>query len=221
MRRETDSFQGKITHDGQEFSLNQHFQQSAFALSDELDLDELEASRCLLDSEEDLAVLGRSLIECGIIRFHQQRKYALDSLRLLLEMDSDDNDDDDLEDGPPLEAVQIFVSERLYNKNAGQGARGGRLVPQCMSTMQSIKSWLQNLGDKITAAQTINQNGGGAVSEEAETVEFSRVSLIQQHETLAVILCKSVEKRQADESDFTEFMTALRRVDKYSNLLGS
>lgn len=164
-----------------------------------------------------MAVLGRSLLECGIIRFHQQRKYALDALRLLLEMDSDDGD---REDGRSLEAVQVYVFERLFNTGAGTAGPGKRLVPRCVAAMQVIKTWLQNLNDKITAAQALGQTGTGPLSEEAETIEYSRVSLIQQHELLAVILCRSVEKRQADVSDFTSFITTLRRVDKYDNLLG-
>lgn len=166
-----------------------------------------------------MSVLGRPLLECGLIRFHQQRKYALDALRLLLEMDSDD---EDREDGPmSLEAIQVYVFERLFNAAPGAAGRGKRLLPRCASTMQAIKSWLQSLNDKITAAQTLGQNGTGPMSEEAETIEYSRVSLIQQHELLAVILCRSVEKRQADVTDFTDFMSTLRRVDRYDNLLGS
>lgn len=197
--------------------MNEQFQQAAFALSDEANLDEVEAARCLLESQADIAVLGRSFLECGIIRFHQQRKYALDTLRLLLDMDGD-NDDPDQD--PPLEAVQVYVCERILKAKSGPEASGTRLVPRCVAAMQAIKSWLQKLGDKITAARTLSLNGGGTLSEEAETVEFSRVSLIQQHELLAVILCKTVGKGQADVSDFTEFMSSLRRMDKYDNLLG-
>ena len=132
-----------------------------------------------------------------------------------------DSDDDDREDGPrSLEAVQVYVFERLFNTGPGTAGRGKRLVPRCMAAMQAIKTWLQTLNDKITAAQTLGRTGSGAISEEAETIEYSRVSLIQEHELLAVILCRSVEKRQADVSDFTDFISTLRRVDKYDNLLG-
>lgn len=164
-----------------------------------------------------MEILGRSLLECGIIRFHQQRKYALDALRLLLEMDSDEDDRD--EGALSLEAAQVYVFERIFNSGPGSANAGQRLVPRCMAAMQTTKTWLQKLGDKISAAQALGQSRPGNMSEEAETIEFSRVSLIQQHELLAIILSKSVEKRQADVSDFTDFMTSLRRIDKYDNLL--
>jgi nuclear pore complex protein Nup205 len=195
------------------------------ALADEVDIDELEAARYILESRGDETILGRSLLECAIIRFHQQRKYALDALRLLLELDSGDDengDDDDDRDGEPisLEAIQVYLFERIFNAAPGTAGPGQRLVPRCMASMQAIKTWLQNLNDKITAAQTLGQSGAGPLSEEAETIEYSRVSLIQEHELLAVILCRSVGKQQAVVSDFTDFISNLRRVDRYDNLLG-
>lgn len=89
-----------------------------------------------------------------------------------------------------------------------------------LPVMADIKSWLQALGDKIAAAQTLGQAGPGGLSEEAETVEFSRVSLIQQHELLGVIMCGLVTKRQATVKDFEDFMEYLRKLDKYDHLLG-
>lgn len=207
----------KITLNGEDYTLNEQFQQATYAFADEVDLDETEAARFLLEAQDDVESLGRSLLECGIIRFHQQRKYALDALRLLLEMDRDGEEGDD--ESPNLEPVQIYVFERIFSSGRGPGPEK-RLVPRCLAAMQTAKAWLQRLGDKIAAAQTLGQNGTGPMSEEAETVEFSRISLIQQHELLAVILCRAVEKRQADISDFKEFMSNLRRADKYDNILG-
>lgn len=86
--------------------------------------------------------------------------------------------------------------------------------------MARIKALLQNLGDKIAAAQTLSQGASAGMHEEMETIEFSRLSLIQQHELLAVILCRCIEKRQADVSDFLEFVSLLKKADKYDTLLG-
>lgn len=84
--------------------------------------------------------------------------------------------------------------------------------------MAEIKSWLQRLGDKLAAAQTLGQSRD-SMSEEMETVEFSRISLIQQHELLGVILCRAVSKRQAETADFMNFVSLLKRADKYDCLL--
>ncbi|KAK9442641.1 hypothetical protein VB005_03704 [Metarhizium brunneum] len=204
---------GKLSIEEQEFTINEKFQQDALLLSDELDLDEIEAAKCLLESQDDPSVLGRSLLECGIIRFHQQRKYTLDALRLLLELDSVE---DDAEESGALETIKMFVAARLFQSRTG-GAK--RYVPRCMAAMGKIKSWLQRLADKIAAAQALSQVKPDQLSEEVETIEFSRVSLIQQHELLGVVLCRLVEKRQADVSDFMDFVSTLKKLDKYDNLL--
>ncbi|CAM1502942.1 Fc.00g077180.m01.CDS01 [Cosmosporella sp. VM-42] len=202
---------GKVTLDGAEYSINDDFQQNALMLADEVDLDELEATRCLLDSQEDTTTLGRSLLECGIIRFHQQRKYVLDTVRLLLELCGLPGE---LEEFEGLERITIYVEQCLFQATGPKKP----IIANCMATMKEIKSWLQKLGDKISAAQTLGHTGPGRMSEEMETVEFSRVSLIQQHELLGVILCRSIE-RQATDKDFEDFLSTLKSADRYDALL--
>lgn len=184
-------------------------------MSDEIDLDELQAARCLLDSQDDPPVLGRTLLECGIIRFHQQRKYLLDVLRLLLEYNSAEEDADE---SGALASIKMFVASRLFPA----GPKGPkRLVWNCMSAMTRIKALLQKLGDKIAAAQTLNQGAPAGLPEEMETIEFSRLSLIKQHELLGVVLCRCIEKRQAEMPDFLEFVSTLKKADRYDALLGA
>ncbi|KAI5459913.1 nucleoporin Nup186/Nup192/Nup205 [Mariannaea sp. PMI_226] len=210
---------GKVVLDGDEYSINANFQQDALTLSDEVDLDELEATRCLLESQDDPSTLGRSLLECGIIRFHQQRKYILDAVRLLMELDGLDADlPDELANSEALEALKIYVAERLFQPARGADA-SKRLVPRCMASMREIKTWLQRLNDKISAAQTLGQAGPNRISEEMETVEFSRVSLMQQHELLGAILTRAIEMGQATSTDFMELVSILKRLDKYDSLL--
>ncbi|UKZ82332.1 hypothetical protein TrVFT333_010118 [Trichoderma virens FT-333] len=184
---------GKVSIDGNEYSINDKFQQDVFSLSDEIDLDEVEAARYLLDSQDDVSVLGRSLLECAVIRFHQQRKYVLDSFRLLLELN---NLDYEGEEPSALETIKVYVDTRLLRPSHG-GAK--RLAPR--------------------SAQTLGNVPTDELPEELETVEFSRVSLIQQHEALGVILCECVDKRQAETADFTEFISVLKKWDRYDTLL--
>lgn len=203
---------GKISLDGKEFSINDKFQQDVLILSDELEIEELDAARFLLESQDDTSTLGRSLIECAIIRFHQQRKYALDILRVLLEIYSLECDDDE---PTPLDGIKAYVEARILQSSAtGQK----RSIPRYMATMAEIKTWLQKLGDKIAAAQNLGQSRD-AMSEEMETVEFSRISLIQQHELLGVILCRAIAKRQAETADFLKFVGVLKQANKYDCLL--
>lgn len=202
---------------GEEYSINDDFQQNTLSLADEIDLDELEAARCLLESQGDIYTLGRPLLECGIIRYHQQRKYLLDSARLLLDLDRLDEDNYDDEDSPQgLDEVRAYAESTLIRPNASGPSR---TLCRCLETMTTSRTWLQRLTDKFTAAHTIGSTGPGRYSEELETVEFSRVSLLQQHELLAIILCRCIEKRTATKTDFIDFISVISKLDKYDSLL--
>jgi nuclear pore complex protein Nup205 len=150
-----------------------------------------------------------------VIRFHQQRKYVLDSFRLFLELN---NMDYDGEEPSALETIKAYVDTRLLQKTSSDASK--RLATRCLRAMGEIKTWLQRLGEKLTAAQTLGTVPTDELPEELETVEFSRVSLIQQHEALGVILCECVDKGQAETADFLEFISVLKRWDKYDTLLG-
>ncbi len=54
-----------------------------------------------------------------------------------------------------------------------------------------------------------------------EAIEFSRTSIVQQHELLAVIMCSAIEKGQAEAKDFRDFIQVLKRTDRYDHFLGT
>lgn len=208
---------GKIKVGDDEYSVNKEFQEIALQLADELDLDEVISAKVLLESQDDQSALGRSLLECGLIRFHQQRKYLLDCIRLCVQLAADDDLPDGLQDG-----FGIFVSQHIYGEGVpGEPApsRDKKIISRCMGAMRDIKMWLQKLSDRLTTAAVVSQANTTSAPEVQEMVEFSRVSLVQQHELLAVILCSAVEKRMADVQDFEEFLTLLKRLDRYDHLL--
>ncbi|KAI0128352.1 nucleoporin Nup186/Nup192/Nup205 [Xylariales sp. AK1849] len=196
---------GKIVISGEEYEVTKEFQEMALQVADEADLDELEASRLVLDSENDERALGRSRRECAIIRFHQQRKYLLDCTRLLLELSKLDEVPEEVEDW-----LGSYVTELILG--SAPGARIQRLVPRCMAYMRDIRAWLQRIVDLVASATVLGHAG---IAEFRETIEFSRVSLVQQHELLSVILCYGIERRLASEQDFTDFLTSLKKVDRY------
>ncbi len=201
--------------DGDEYSLNEQFQQAVLQLSDEADVDEIEATRCLLEAADDQSLLGRQLVECGIIRYHRQRNYVLECTRLFLDIyDMDEQD----EEGESLLNDRSDLSE--YTRAVICRTDPKAIVPKCMAAMMYIKSWLLRVADRIAAASVIVANNTGPMSEEMETIEFSRVSLVQQHELVGVILYRSVEENQATLDDFKSFLQELKKADKYDQLLG-
>lgn len=128
-----------------------------------------------------------------------------------------EREEEDAEESSALENIKIYVETRLCQNSSDATAR---YTSRCLTAMTEIKQWLQKLGDKLAAAQTLGQNQSGSLSEEMETVEFARVSLIQQHELLGVVLTRSVEKKRAEIPDFFDFISYLKKADKYDSLLG-
>ncbi|KAK9772534.1 putative Nucleoporin Nup186/Nup192/Nup205 [Seiridium cardinale] len=196
---------GKIQISGEEYQVTKEFQEMALQVADEIDLDELEASRLILETENDERVLGRSRRECALIRFHQQRKYLLDCIRLLLELSKIDEVPEEVEDW-----LGAYVAELILGNVPS--AKAQKLVPRCMAGMRDIRAWQQRIADQIAKASALGQSD---LAEFKETIEFSRVSLIQQHELLAVILSYAVDKRIATAQDFVDFFAFLKNVDRY------
>ncbi|CAK7265473.1 hypothetical protein SEPCBS57363_001601 [Sporothrix epigloea] len=205
---------GKIEIGGEEYSINREFQEYTLQLADELDLDEIETAGILLDSEDDLVTLGRPLLVCGLIRFHQQRKYLLDCARLCIRLA------DDQELDPELQTVLTdYVSQNVFRvPGPGQPhtSSDSRIVARCMASMQGIRTWLQRLSDRATAASVLQETQSPEIK---EMFEFSRLSLVQQHEAVAMILYGAVAKRHVEAKDFREFLVFLQRWERYDTLL--
>ncbi|EPE10353.1 nuclear pore complex subunit [Ophiostoma piceae UAMH 11346] len=205
---------GKITVGDEDYKINKEFQNYTLQLADELDLDEIETAKILLDAEDDVANLGRPLLECGLIRFHQHRKYLLDCMRLCIQL----SDDQDLA-GELQTVFTDYVSENVFKipaPGAAANSRENKTVPRCMAAMQGIRTWLHKLGDRATAASVLQATQRDEVK---EMFEFARTSLVQQHESMAMILRGAVEKRHVDVMDFKDFLSFLKKWDRYDTLL--
>ncbi|KAK0674197.1 nucleoporin Nup186/Nup192/Nup205 [Cercophora samala] len=198
------------TKDG-EFRVNDDFIFETLKVADELDLDEYEAGRIILDcqDEDDQEIQSRPLWECGLIRFHQERKYLLDCMRLCIELANDEEIDDNLKD-----AFGIILEEKIFVKGSSK-----KIVARCMEAMQAIKTMLQSINERVASRYMLEQASLARPPEDAATIEFSRMSLVEQHECLAMILHAAVEKQYADVNDFKQFLGTLKKIEKYDQFL--
>ncbi|KAK4192033.1 nucleoporin Nup186/Nup192/Nup205 [Podospora australis] len=199
-----------------EYKVNGDFIAETLKVADDLDLDEFEAGRILLDcvAEGDQEAQSRPLGECGLIRFHQERRYLLDCMRLCIEI----SDDEDLDEN--IKAVfESIVEEKIFGVVTGGAplAPTQKIIPRCMEAMRSVKAMLQTIYERATARQMLEQ--AKLLRPENETFEFSHQSLVEQHECLAFILHAAVEKQQADANDFKRFLEVLRKVERYDQFL--
>ena len=182
--------------------------------SDEVEINELEAADIVLASQNDPVLLGRSLLECAIIRLHQHRKYVLNIIRILVDLASDEGSDEGSESAPPYDLANRILHGIVFSNQNSQ-----RIVPRCMAAMRDVRVWLQKINDKITAAAVLSGGQAYQASEELETIEFSRVSLIQQHELMSTVMSQAIDWEPKEE-DFKALLSDLRAADRYDSLLG-
>ncbi|KAJ4304115.1 hypothetical protein N0V88_001725 [Collariella sp. IMI 366227] len=210
---------GKVRIGEEEYAINDDFVNDCLKVADDLDLDELEAARILLDCDAagDAETQSRSLWECAVIRFHQERRYLLDCMRLCVEIASDEDLEPGLQD-----AFGALAEEKVFGvpqPGSRPDCSAKKIVSKCMEAMQSVRSMLLAMQDKAAARNVLQQASLVKPPENQETFDFSRSSLVEQHECLAAILHAAIEKRHATVRDFQDFIQALKQVEKYDHFL--
>ncbi|KAI0435098.1 nucleoporin Nup186/Nup192/Nup205 [Xylaria sp. FL1042] len=206
---------GKVHIDDEEWTLNKDFQEIILQVADDLDLDEVEATRLALQAEDEEARLTRPRKECTIIRFHQRRKYLLSCMLLLLELAKEENDLLTEHDGDDLGRLSQYVKHNILRCNipgAAKIERKPKFIPACTAALADIRAWLQKLAEQVNSAAIL---GRATDPETREIYEFTHISLMQQHDLLAVILCYAIEGNTADEADFNNFLLDFRRATRY------
>lgn len=189
-----------------EYKVNEEFQREAQQLADELDLDELDAARIFFEAQADSTALGQSALTKSLILFHQRRKYLLDCLQIICLMSADLDLETALRDD-----ILSTLGQVVFPESGSQ-----RYTQRCLSTMNDIRIWLRKLADKLNGASIVGQLN----SETLEAVEYQRVSLIKQHESISTILFYLIKENFSDVNDLHIILDILRKADKYDNLLG-
>ncbi|KAI1313632.1 nucleoporin Nup186/Nup192/Nup205 [Xylaria venustula] len=206
---------GKIHVDDEDWALNKDFQEIILQVADDLDLDEIEATRLALQVEEEEARLGRSKKECAIIRFHQQRKYLLSCMLLLLELSKEEDELLADDNGDDLGRLGHYVNHNILRRKtpgAAETQHQQQFVPACTAALADVRAWLQKLSEQVNGAAIL---GRATDPETVEIYEYTHISLMQQHELLAVILCYAIERHSASEVDFARFIVEFRRASRY------
>ncbi|TVY24924.1 Nucleoporin [Lachnellula hyalina] len=195
---------GKLDVDGEQYAINEEFQAASLRLADDLNIDELDAARLFLDSQNDTS--GQPAHTAAIIRFHQRRKSLLDCLRTISEISADIEQEDN---------VRVLLQEFVRRIVSPPGSTS-RYVQKCVSSMGDIKIWLQNLADKVNGASVLGQS---QQPDFLETIQFQQTSLVIQHESLGLIVLWLVKLNYSEMADFDLVLDTLKKTDRYDNLL--
>lgn len=159
-----------------------------------------------MEAQAETDASGRPALTNSIIRFHQRRKCVLDCFRLLVQLSADVNQEDELRTD-----LQAIVAQIVQ-----PGDNSLRYTQRCLSSMGDVKSWFQRLAEKLNSASVLGQLQQVEV---LETIEYQRVSLVKQHESLGVILLYLVKEGHSVVTDFEQVLERLRKADKYDSLL--
>ncbi|KAI6709507.1 hypothetical protein JHW43_007958 [Diplocarpon mali] len=198
--------EGKLDIAGDQYMINDDFQQGVLQLSSELNLDELDAAQIFLEVQDESDSSGRSGLTNSIVRFHQRRKTVLDCLQLLLQLSTDEELNEALRGDFQSLVAQIIQPDH--------GA--ARYAQRCLSSMDDIKKSLQLVVDGLNRLPLM---GPAQQAEAMEIVEYQRVSLVKQHESLGIIMVYLVKENLAVGVDFERVQNTLRKADKYDSLL--
>lgn len=205
---------GKIELGGVEYAINDDFKQDTIEIADELDLDEVESAKLFLLAQEDAQELDRSPVVTAVIRFHQRRQLILESFRLALKYITAETLEE-VEDEDARQILSRFVEE-VTNSTKDNVASGGRFFQKCLSSMTDVEAWLQRLTERSQRASVI----GHSFSEDAsQIIEFERIALIRQHESLSSICNLLVRGDRVFDKDVTSVLRKARTLDRHDTIL--
>lgn len=176
-------------------------------VADELDLDELEAAKLYLQSQDTAVEIDRPASLASIFRFHGQRETLLHALRLAIQQSVDLDLDPEHHD--------IFVELAGFVTQGEQPNSDWKFFRKCITTMGDIEEWLKRLQERLQSASIIGQS---IMSYALEALEFERDSLIKQHESLGAILSHLAKDGRAQNHDYQFLLQKTATLDKIDNI---
>ncbi|KAG8530379.1 uncharacterized protein KY384_004881 [Bacidia gigantensis] len=200
---------GTVIIDDVEYAVNKEFQESATQLADTLDLDEIQSTKLLLETQGHIAALDRSVISAAAISFHQHRRYLLECLRwtIYFSLDAD-------VEGDTRSASRDLLSLILETKN-GTPQNGASYIQKCLQTIFEMEGWLQELGERTQGTRAM---GHTLTQEGDEILKFQQQSLTQQHESLAAIISLLAKASYSTTENFCHLLDHLSKMERWTQL---
>ncbi|KAK5746598.1 hypothetical protein LTR17_000614 [Elasticomyces elasticus] len=188
--------------DDGEYRVNEDFRQSALAVADELNLDELEAAKLCIDvTTDDPGQLGTSLALRAILHYHNQRRTLLECMRLLLQQYNDAAaGEEDGHAGMVRGAVDSIMKAQAGPPDAGQA-----LWAKCLDGLTQIEGFFKSMIDR---QQTMMMTGQHLVGDTADVMRAQQLLFTRQHESMmCVLVCLLGGKFAIDEQEYRALIT--------------
>ena len=188
-----------LTIEDEEYQITEDFRAAALQVSEELDLDELEAAKlCISAGAGTESESSMNLPYYALVQFHKQRVILLDCVRLML-LQAIDLDAGD-ETGAAFQEVTREVIRGPDQKPDGDSAYWRR----CMDGLGEVEGYLKKVSDH---KQTLIMTGQPIHGELADALIAQRHLLIQQHESLAAIMSYLIRGGHIVREDFRSFLS--------------
>ena len=195
---------GQIIIGGEEYNVNDEFQQIALQIADTLDIDEVEAARLAIRAQSD-SVFPLSLLPRVIATFHERRDLLLQSLQIILQEAVNGND----EEGTQAQ-FQAVVSD-ILEVRTGPVSNGSAYTRKCLSTLQDIERWQTKVAEHVQTAFVVGQPQNSDI---VAILDVQRLSLLKQHEALAANVALLFKGNYTNSEDLRKLLQVPRRWDK-------
>lgn len=186
----------------EEYRVTEEFRQAALQVSDELDLDELEAAKLCIDVEGEAGNLPdtNNLPYRALLRFQRQRFVLLDCLRLLLLQTLD------LDAGDEIGAAFQELVRRVVQRQDGQSSFWQR----CLEGLTEVEGYLKKISDH---QQTAIMTGVHMQGDLVDALLGQRLLLVRQHECLASVMSYLMRGGHVDHSEFRSLLSRAAAFD--------
>ncbi|RMZ76320.1 hypothetical protein DV738_g4998, partial [Chaetothyriales sp. CBS 135597] len=176
---ESDAYnkEGKLTINGQDFSVSNDFKQIGQALATALGIDVIEASKLLIQDHGTDVAPTIEVIAKSVGNFHDRRDLLLQCLRLTLQAADNEDEDSSVRDG------FLDATKYILNIKTGPGENASAYLSKCLAAMASIHSRSMDLSNELQSQEFL-----GKEPAYVNMQRFQKSSLFKQHEALGSIL---------------------------------
>jgi nuclear pore complex protein Nup205 len=196
---------GTLKIETEEYGINEAFQQSALQIADALDLDEVEAGKCLLQAQMESHLPGQSSLLTVVTNFHDRRELLLQDLRLVFQESQEREDDNEQRNH-----MQDIV-EHIVDIKTGPPSNGSAYARKCISSMRDIENWQTRLSEQAQKATVLGSAQGPEI---LAIIEIQRSSLTKQHEALGACLCYLFRGSYTITEDTRKLLEVPKRFDR-------
>ena len=188
----------KVQIGDQEYQVSNEFRDSAIEVSDELDLDELEAAKLCLTIVKDAEDEPDTLSLRAILHYHRQREVMLDCVRMIFRKAADQDADDEI-----ALYLQDFVARVMMGEERRRSERSA-YWRRCIEGLTDVEASIRKTQDHV---QLMAMTGQSLATPNGEALQAQRMFLAHQHETLAAIMTYTIRGNHVEPEDFRQLLS--------------